>query len=104
MLVTAICGSGPAAIGASLPMFYDTFVSMGVSMSAVHRIAAFSATTLDTLPTNAGFIAAAGLARSEAKDSYKYVGCVLWLILPSLLRCDLVADPFPWSGLGGRFF
>ena len=74
MLVTAICGSGPAAIGASLPMFYDTFVSMGVSMSAVHRIAAFSATTLDTLPTNAGFIAAAGLARSEAKDSYKYVG------------------------------
>lgn len=74
MLVTAICGSGPAAIGASLPMFYDTFVSMCVSMSAVHRIAAFSATTLDTLPTNAGFIAAAGLARSEAKDSYKYVG------------------------------
>ena len=55
-------------------MFYDTFVTMGVSMSAVHQIAAFSATTLDTLPTNAGFIAAAGLARSEAKDSYKYVG------------------------------
>ena len=36
--------------------------------------AAFSATTLDTLPTNAGFIAATGLAKAETKQSYKYVG------------------------------
>lgn len=74
ILVTAICGSGPAAIGASLPMFKDTFAAMGVNMSALHRIAAFSATTLDTLPTNAGFIAATGLAKAETKQSYKYVG------------------------------
>lgn len=74
ILVTAICGSGPAAIGAALPMFKDTFAAMGVNMSALHRIAAFSATTLDTLPTNAGFIAATGLAKAETKQSYKYVG------------------------------
>lgn len=74
IFVTAICGSGPAAIGAALPMFKDTFVAMNINMSALHRIAAFSATTLDTLPTNAGFIAATGLAKAEAKQSYKYVG------------------------------
>ena len=74
VLVTAICGSGPAAIGAALPMFKDTFAAMGVNMSALHRIAAFSATTLDTLPKNAGFIAATGLAKAETRQSYKYVG------------------------------
>ncbi len=74
MLITGICGSGPAGIGASLPMFKDTFVAMGINMSALHRVAAFSATTLDTLPTNAGFIAAAGLASTSTKLSYKYVG------------------------------
>lgn len=73
-LITGICGSGPAGIGAALPMFKDTFVAMGINMSALHRIAAFSATTLDTLPTNAGFIAAAGLAKATTKQSYKYVG------------------------------
>ena len=74
MLVTAICGSGPAGIGASLPMFKDTFAVMGINSTALHRVAAFSATTLDTLPTNPGFIAATGLAKAETKQSYKYVG------------------------------
>lgn len=74
MIITGICGSGPAGIGAALPMFKDTFVAMGINMSALHRVAAFAATTFDTLPTNAGFIAAAGLASTTTKDSYKYVG------------------------------
>ena len=54
--------------------FMIPFVSMGVSMSAVHRIAAFSATTLGYSANQRRLHAAAGLARSEAKDSYKYVG------------------------------
>lgn len=74
MLITGICGSGPAGIGAALPMFQETFTAMGINMSALHRVAAFSATTLDTLPTNAGYIAAAGLASTSTKESYKYVG------------------------------
>jgi H+/gluconate symporter-like permease len=74
MIVTAICGSGPAAMGAGLPIFSNTFASMGVNLSALHRVAAFCGTTLDTLPTNAGFIAATGLAKRPANQSYKYVG------------------------------
>ena len=73
-LVTGICGSGPAGVGASLPMFKDTFAAMGMNMSALHRVAAFSGTTLDTLPTNAGYIAATGLAKAKTNESYKYVG------------------------------
>jgi len=74
IVITAVCGSGPAGLGASLPMFSQTFAVMGINMSALHRVAAFSATTLDTLPTNAGFIAAAGIANTTVKKSYKYVG------------------------------
>lgn len=73
-LITGICGSGPAGLGAALPMFHDTFVALGVNMNAVHRIGAFAGTTLDTLPTNAGFIAATGIAKTPADKSYKYVG------------------------------
>jgi H+/gluconate symporter-like permease len=43
-------------------------------MSAMHRIASFCGTTLDTLPTNAGFIALTGLAKRPASETYKYVG------------------------------
>jgi H+/gluconate symporter-like permease len=74
MIVTAICGSGPAAMGAGLPIFSNTFASMGVNLSALHRVASFCGTTLDTLPTNAGFIAATGLAKKPADETYKYVG------------------------------
>jgi H+/gluconate symporter-like permease len=74
MIVTGICGSGPAAMGAGLPIFANVFASMGVNLSALHRVASFCGTTLDTLPTNAGFIAATGLAKKPANESYKYVG------------------------------
>ena len=47
---------------------------MGVSMNAFHRLASFAATTFDTLPTNAGFIASTEIAKVEAGKSYKYVG------------------------------
>lgn len=76
MLVVGICGAGPAGIGTALPMFADTFAALGVNMSALHRVASFSATTLDTLPTNSGFIAASGLAQTTPAKAYKYVGVV----------------------------
>ena len=74
VLVTAITGSGPAAIGAALPAFSDVFATMGINNAALHRVTSFAVTTLDTLPSNPGFIAATGLAKAEIKDSYKYVG------------------------------
>jgi H+/gluconate symporter-like permease len=97
MIVTAICGSGPAAMGAGLPIFADTFVSMGVNLSALHRVASFCGTTLDTLPTNAGFIAATGLANKPANESYKYVGvCTVVNTTIATLVVTLLLIFFPY--------
>lgn len=74
MVMTLIGGSGPAGLASGLPMFQPVMAQMGVSMNAFHRIASFAATTFDTLPTNAGFIASTEIAKVEAGKSYKYVG------------------------------
>lgn len=74
MVMTLVGGSGPAGLGAGLPVFTPIAQSMGASMNAFARISAFCATTFDTLPTNAGYIAANGICKTEAKKSYKYVG------------------------------
>ena len=39
----------------------------------MHRVSVFASQTLDTLPTNPGFVIATGIAEVEIKDSYKYV-------------------------------
>lgn len=73
MIITAVSGSGPAGLGVALPMLRDTFQSMGVSLGAIHRISSFASTTLDTLPTNAIFIASSGITGVSVKSCYKYV-------------------------------
>lgn len=72
-VLTGASGSGPAGLSATLPYMSETFTSMGVSMSALHRVSVFASQTLDTLPTNPGYIIATGIADIEIKDSYKYV-------------------------------
>ena len=72
-LITGASGSGPAGLSASLPYFSETFTSMGVSLNALHRVSVFASQTLDTLPTNPGYIIATGIAEVDIKDSYRYV-------------------------------
>lgn len=72
-ILTGASGSGPAGLSATLPYMADTFTSMGVSLNAVHRVSVFASQTLDTLPTNPGYIISTGIADVEIKDSYKYV-------------------------------
>lgn len=96
IMVTAITGSGPAAIGASLPIFQDTFAAMGINPAALHRVTSFSVTTLDTLPTNPGFIAATRLAKAEARQSYKYVGvCTVLNTLIATIIVTALLTLFP---------
>ena len=72
-LLTGASGSGPAGLSATLPYMSETFTSIGVNLSALHRVSVFASQTLDTLPTNPGYIIATGIADVEIKDSYKYV-------------------------------
>lgn len=98
MIMTLVGGSGPAGLGVGLPVFTPLAQSMGVNMNAFARVSAFCATTFDTLPTNAGFIAANEICKTQANKSYKYVGictvmnttigtiilCILCIVLPGL--------------------
>ena len=98
MVMTLIGGSGPAGLGVGLPVFTPLAQSMGANMNAFARISAFCATTFDTLPTNAGYIAANEICKTEAKKSYKYVGvctvlnttigtiilCIICMVAPGL--------------------
>ena len=98
MVMTLIGGSGPAGLGVGLPVFTPLAQSMGVNMNAFARISAFCATTFDTLPTNAGYIAANEICKTQANKSYKYVGvctvlnttvgtvilCIICIVAPGL--------------------
>ena len=98
MIMTLVGGSGPAGLGVGLPVFTPLAQSMGVNMNAFARVSAFCATTFDTLPTNAGYIAANEICKTQASKSYKYVGvctvvnttigtivlCLICIVLPGL--------------------
>lgn len=98
MIMTLVGGSGPAGLGVGLPVFTPLAQSMGANMNAFARISAFCATTFDTLPTNAGYIAANEICKTQASKSYKYVGvctvlnttigtivlCIICIALPGL--------------------
>jgi H+/gluconate symporter-like permease len=73
MLVTGVASGGPAGLGISLPIFKETFTSMGIGLQELHRIAVFSSQTLDTLPTNGGLQIVNGMARTTMNKSYKYI-------------------------------
>jgi len=73
MLIVGVCGSGPAGLATALPMFAETFTKMGVNPAAIHRISGFAATTLDSLPTNAVYLAITSLTGLTVRESYKYV-------------------------------
>jgi H+/gluconate symporter-like permease len=98
--LSGISGQGPSAIAASLPVFAKTFADMGLNMNAVHRVAAFSATTLDSLPTNPAFIVAGSIVGVSVASSYKYCGIttVLNTTIATLVIC-LLCTLFP--GLAG---
>lgn len=88
-LLTGASGSGPAGLSATLPYMSETFTSMGINLNALHRVSVFASQTLDTLPTNPGYIIATGIAEVEIKDSYKYV--FLTTVLSTTITAFVVA-------------
>mgnify|MGYP005784731161 CR=1 FL=1 len=96
MIMTLVGGSGPAGLGVGLPVFTPLAQSMGANMNAFARISAFCATTFDTLPTNAGYIAANEICKTPANKSYKYVGIctVLNTTIGTVVLC-LICILFP---------
>lgn len=99
MAVVAFSGAGPTALSIAVPMFKGVFASMGMSMSALHRIASFSSVTFDSLPTNPVFVAITNYTGLTAKNSYKYVGVTT--VLVTILGNIIVAVMFMlFPGMG----
>lgn len=87
-ITVMVAGSGPAGEMAGVPMFASIFGEMGVSMPAFHRIAAFTGTCLDTLPSNAGVNIASKLSGHSVKETYKY--CFLTTVLATSIGAIVV--------------
>jgi H+/gluconate symporter-like permease len=87
-ITVMVAGSGPAGEMAGVPMFSQVFGEMGVSAAAFHRIAAFTGTCLDTLPSNAGVNIASQLSGYSVKETYKY--CFLTSVLTTSVGAIVV--------------
>lgn len=87
-ITVMVAGSGPAGEMAGVPMFSEIFLQMGVSPAAFHRIAAFTGTCLDTLPSNAGVNIASKLSGYSIKKTYKY--CFLTSVLTTSIGAVVV--------------
>ena len=87
-ITVMVAGSGPAGEMAGIPMFAETFSNLGVSMNAFHRIAAFTGTCLDTLPSNSAVNIAAKLSAHSVKETYKY--CFLTSVLSTSIGAIVV--------------
>lgn len=89
-IITGISGTAPAGLGVGIPMFQDIFVvQMGIDPAALHRVASFASSTFDTLPTNAVYLAMAGLAGFTVRQTYKYVFALT--VVPPIIATFLVA-------------
>jgi len=87
-ITVMVAGSGPAGEMAGVPMFSSIFGEIGVSPAAFHRIAAFTGTCLDTLPSNAGVNIASKLSGHSVKETYKY--CFLTTVLATSIGAIVV--------------
>ena len=73
-LIAVTSGNAPSALTFGLPILGPIYTGMGVSASAVHRVAIFAAVTLDTLPTNGGILFMLEMCGVDMKDGYPAVG------------------------------
>jgi len=64
------CGSASGGMGVAFSALTQTFIDMGVNLEYVHRIAAISAGTLDTLPHQGAQITLLGICKMTHKESY----------------------------------
>lgn len=88
MIVVAVAGSGPGGMLAGIPMFAETFAGLGLSMSAFHRIAAFTGTCLDTLPSNGAVAVGSRLSGYPVSKTYFY--CFMTTVLSTTIGAVVV--------------
>lgn len=88
-VIVGVTANGNGGIALAIPLLAPTFIAMDVNPEALHRVATFASTTLDTLPTNAGVLAAIALAGITIKEGYRPV-FVTSVIVPIIATLAIV--------------
>lgn len=70
MIIVGVTSSAPAGLNIALGSFGDYFISLGVNPAALHRVAAFSTATLDSLPMAGSTIGALEICGQNHKEGY----------------------------------
>lgn len=78
-----VCGSASGGMGIAFDALKPTFISLGLNLEYVHRIAAIAAGTLDTLPHQGGQMTIYAITHMNHKWAYWDI-CVTQLIIPLL--------------------
>ncbi|NPV69013.1 MAG: GntP family permease [Firmicutes bacterium] len=87
-LIAGITGSASGGLGIALPILAPIFVGqMGVNPAAMHRVASFWSSGLDTLPHNGGVITMLNYTRCNHKESYVPM---FWITVAFTLVASLV--------------
>lgn len=82
-VIVGITSNGNGGISMAIPLLEPIFAPLGVSADAIHRVATFASTTLDTLPTNAGVIALMSMVGTNPKESYRPV-MMTTVVIPAI--------------------
>jgi H+/gluconate symporter-like permease len=80
-IAAGAAGSASGGMGAAFEALKDTFVSMGISMDHVHRVAVIASGTLDTLPHQGAQITLLGICGLTHKEAYFDIA-VTQIIIP----------------------
>ena len=87
-LIAGITGSASGGLGIALPILAPIFVGqMGVNPRAMHRVASFWSSGLDTLPHNGAVITMLNYTRCNHKESYTPI---FWITVVCTLVASLV--------------
>lgn len=100
-ILVAITSAPPAGLQIILPMFAAAFLAAGafegiVSAGAIHRIAAVSCVTFETLPFNGAVMLVLQMAKQTHKEGYfsLFVTTVFWPIIAAVV-VTLLLIAFP---------
>ena len=88
-IAAGAAGSASGGMSAAFAALKDTFVSMGISLDHVHRVAVIASGTLDTLPHQGAQITLLNICGMTHKDSYFDIA-VTQIIIPFIALAIII--------------
>lgn len=75
IIFSGITSSSTTTCNVMIPMILDSLVAKGMPLGAIHRVAAYSTTIIDSLPHSGMIVAGINLADLKMSEGYPAVAC-----------------------------